>query len=193
MAKRKSTFINMVLTLFVVSFVASTALGFIFELTKEPIAKARLEKKKAAIRLVTPEFSNNPIDDMYKIEIPDNDSLECYPSKNQNGELLGTAIKSYSDKAFNERIYIMVGFHPDGTIHNTSVLSHKETPGLGDKMNKKKSDWSNQFNGKNPESFKLLVTKDGGDIDAITAATISSRAYTEAVDKAYKEYKKLDQ
>ena len=84
----------------------------------------------------------------------------------------------------------MVGFLPDGTIRNISVLEHAETPGLGDKMEKKKSSWSEQFNGKNPESYKLQVTKDGGSVDAITAATISSRAYADAVDRAYKAYKK---
>ena len=82
----------------------------------------------------------------------------------------------------------MVGFLPDGTIHNISVLEHKETPGLGDKMTKAKSDWSVQFNGKDPSDFKLMVTKDGGDVDAITASTISSRAFCDAVDRAYKAY-----
>jgi electron transport complex protein RnfG len=82
----------------------------------------------------------------------------------------------------------MVGLLPDGSINNISVLEHKETPGLGDKMQKNKSSWSEQFNGKNPGSFKLAVTKDGGDVDAITAATISSRAYTDAVKRAYETY-----
>jgi len=68
------------------------------------------------------------------------------------------------------------------------VLEHKETPGLGDKMQKNKSPWSEQFNGKNPTSFKLAVEKDGGDVDAITAATISSRAYTDAVKRACETY-----
>jgi electron transport complex protein RnfG len=84
----------------------------------------------------------------------------------------------------------MVGFLKDGTINNTAVVSHKETPGLGDKMDVKKSDFPVQFEGKNPSSYKLKVTKDGGDVDAITAATITSRAFCDAVDKAYKSFEK---
>jgi electron transport complex protein RnfG len=79
----------------------------------------------------------------------------------------------------------MVGFLPDGTIHGIEVIAHKETPGLGDKMESGKSDFSVQFKGKNPENFKLAVVKDGGNVDAITASTISSRAYCDAVKRAY--------
>jgi electron transport complex protein RnfG len=82
----------------------------------------------------------------------------------------------------------MVGIDKDFKIIKTSVLEHAETPGLGDKMEKRKSDWSDQFNNKNPETFDLRVTKDGGDIDGITAATISSRAFCEAVDRAWNAY-----
>lgn len=85
----------------------------------------------------------------------------------------------------------MVGLLPDGSIKNIQLLEHAETPGLGDKMSKSKSDWSEQFNGKNPAEFTLKVTKDPGkvnEVSAITAATISSRAYTDAVDRAYKAY-----
>ena len=117
----------------------------------------------------------------------DDDSIICYPAK-KDGEVVAVAVETYSDKGFSKRIKIMVGFTNDGTIINTAVLDHAETPGLGDKMDKKKSDWSNQFNDKNPATYKLKVTKDGGNVDAITAATISSRAFTDAIDRAYKAY-----
>ena len=77
----------------------------------------------------------------------------------------------------------MVGFKPDGSINNISVLDQKETPGLGTKMKEPK--FKNQFLDKNPAIFTLKVKKDGGQVDAITAATISSRAYCDAVQKAY--------
>ena len=80
---------------------------------------------------------------------------------------------------------MLVGFLPDGTIKDIAVLENKETPGLGDKMLKSKSNWSTQFEEKNPANFKLKVKKDGGDVDAITAATISSRAFCDAVQRAY--------
>ncbi|MBQ5547296.1 MAG: FMN-binding protein, partial [Prevotella sp.] len=90
------------------------------------------------------------------------------------------AVKT-SEGGFGGKIDMMVGFLADGTIKGTSVLSHAETPGLGANMTGKFKD---QFNGKNPASYNLSVKKDGGDVDAITAATISSRAFTGAVKMA---------
>ena len=186
MAKKESTFVSMVLTLFIITFVASAALGYLYELTKEPIAASKLAKQNKAIMLVVPEFDNQPVDESYKMEV-DGGNLEFFPAK-KDGKLVGTAVSTFTNKAFSGSFKIMVGFLPDGTIHNISVLEHKETPGLGDKMQKSKSDWSVQFNGKNPANFKLKVTKDNGDVDAITASTISSRAFCDAVDRAYKAY-----
>ena len=80
---------------------------------------------------------------------------------------------------------MMFGILAEGTIKCTSVLSHSETPGLGANMTGKFKD---QFVDKNPASFTLKVTKDGGDVDAITAATITSRAFSKAVDKAYQAF-----
>lgn len=77
----------------------------------------------------------------------------------------------------------MVGILPDGTVYNTSVLSHSETPGLGAKCTSDEH-FMTQFKGWNPEQKKLLVKKDGGDVDAITASTITSRAYTLAIQNA---------
>jgi electron transport complex protein RnfG len=186
MAKKESSFLNMVLTLFMVTFIASAALGYLYEVTKGPIAESKLAKQNNAIMQVVPEFDNEPGKEVYKMGV-DGDTLEFFPAK-KNGELVGTAVSTFTNKGFSGNIKIMVGFLPDGTINNISVLEHKETPGLGDKMKKNKSDWSVQFNGKNPDNFKLKVTKDGGDVDAITASTISSRAFCDAVDRAYKAY-----
>ncbi len=178
----------MVLTLFIVTLVASTTLGFIYQLTRSPIAEAELRKKNMAIRRVVPDFTNQPNQEAYKVTI-EGDSIQVYPAK-QDGNLVGAAVSSFTDQGYSGRIRLMVGFNPDGTINNISVLEHAETPGLGDKIDKAKSDWSTQFNGKNPENFELQVQKDGGDVDAITAATISSRAYCDAVQKAYKAFQK---
>ena len=71
----------------------------------------------------------------------------------------------------------------------TSVISHAETPGLGAKMTEPA--FYSQFEGKNPASFRLSVTKDGGDVDAITASTITSRAFCDAVDRAYRAFQKI--
>jgi Na+-translocating ferredoxin:NAD+ oxidoreductase subunit G len=133
-----------------------------------------------------PEFNNNPSTDSYKV-LSGKDSLTFYNAK-LNDELVGTAVETFTMNGFSGLIKLMVGFAPDGTIIDIAVLEHLETPGLGDKIEKGKSNFSVQFTGKNPSDFKLAVKKDKGDVDAITASTITSRAYCEAVAKAYEAY-----
>ena len=185
-SKKESTFINMVLVLFIVTFIASGALGLLNEATKAPIAASKLAKQTLAITTVVPAFDNSPTDESFTVEI-DGGVLEFFPAK-ANGELVGTAVKTFTKDGFSGIIDLMVGFLPDGSINNIAVLYHEETPGLGDKMQKSKSEWSVQFNGKNPGDFKMIVKQDGGEVDAITASTITSRAFCDAVQRAYDAY-----
>lgn len=186
MAKKESTFINMVLTLLIVAGVASTALGYIYELTKEPIRIAKEKKVTDAVKAVLPPFDN--LGAPYKLMPTDEkDSLEFFPAFNAEGELVGTAVKSFTNKGFSGYIAIMAGITTDGNISGYAILEHKETPGLGTKMDP----WFNQpekptrtIIGKNPLVNNLKVSKDGGEVDAITAATISSRAFLDAVNRA---------
>lgn len=188
MATKESTFKNMVMTLLVITLVASAALALVYNVTKEPIAKVQIENKNTSIQMVLPPFDNQPYLEQYKIA-SDGDSLICYPAKSK-GELVGLAIESYSKKGYSGYIGIMVGFKPDGTIINYSIVEHKETPGLGTKMTEWfKTEKNNQsILGKNPATFHLKVKKDGGEVDAITAATISSRAFCESVQRAYQSF-----
>jgi electron transport complex protein RnfG len=148
-----------------------------------------LNKKLAAIKQVVPEFNNNPNDEMYRLPTGEGDSLDVYPAKN-DGKLVGYAVNTYTKKGFSGNISLMAGFKPDGTIVNITVLEQKETPGLGTKMTE--SQFKDQFNNKNPSLFNLKVKKDGGPVDAITAATISSRAFCDAVQRAYNTLQKGD-
>lgn len=186
MAKRESTFGNMLMALLVISLVSATALGFVYEFTKEPIRMVEINKTNAAIQIVVPEFNNQPATEAFKVA-SDMDSLNFYPAK-KDGILVGTAVETFTKKGFSGLIRLMVGFAPDGSIIDISVLQHQETPGLGDKIDKKKSNFSLQFIGKNPSNFKMTVKKDRGDVDAITASTISSRAFCDAVQRAYNAY-----
>ena len=86
----------------------------------------------------------------------------------------------------------MVGVAEDGTVHNTTVLSHSETPGLGAKCTSDER-FISQFQGFDPAAKTLAVRKDGGDLDAITASTITSRAYALAVANAVEVYRQLKQ
>ncbi len=185
-SKKESNFINMVLTLFLVAAIAAMALGGVYVVTKEPIALAKKKKLEAAIKSVMPEFDS--ITTKRVADADGGDSLTFYIAS-KNNEVLGAAVKTYTMNGFSGKIELMVGFLNDGTINNTAVLMHKETPGLGDKMDIKKSDFPTQFKGKNPANFKLKVTKDKGDVDAITAATISSRAFCDAVQRGYDTFK----
>lgn len=188
MAKKESTFTSMTLTLFLVTFLASLALGMVYELTKGPKAEAEKAKKNFAIRKVVPDFNNIPNAESYRIAtVEGDDSLTCYPAR-KDSTLVGTAIESYTMKGFSGLIRVMVGISPKGEIINTSVLEQKETPGLGTKITE--PFFKDQFNGKDPASFAMKVKKDGGEIDAITASTITSRAYCDALQRAYDAYMK---
>jgi electron transport complex protein RnfG len=189
MAKVESSFKNMLLTLFVVTLLASFALGGIYNLTKGPIALAKKAAKEKAIKEVIPEF-----DELQSFNVlPEGgtDSVE-FNIGLKAGEVVGTAVASYSNNGYDPtQIRIMVGILPNNTIGNTSVIQHKETPGLGTKMSDPK--FAGQFVGIDPATFNLKVKKDGGDVDAITAATITSRAFSEAVDMAYQTYLKVQE
>ncbi|HBC78210.1 MAG TPA: RnfABCDGE type electron transport complex subunit G [Bacteroidales bacterium] len=187
MAKTESTFRNMALSLTLIALVSSALLGFVYELTKEPIALSNLNKKLNAIKLVVPEFNNNPNDEMFRLSTGEGDSLEVYPAK-KDDVIVGYAVNTFTSKGFSGNISLMAGFRPDGTIINISVLEQKETPGLGTKMTE--PGFKDQFNEKNPAEFQLKVKKDGGPVDAITAATISSRAFCDAVQRAYNTLQK---
>lgn len=179
----------MLLSLTAISLVASAALGVVYNLTSGPIAMARIANTNAAISEVMPGYTNQPGAERFSVA-SDGDSLYFYPAR-RDSILLGYAIESYTGKGFSGQIKIMAGIASDGTITSTTVLEHKETPGLGDKMDASKSDFSLQFVGKNPKTFSLQVKKDGGDVDAITAATISSRAFCDAVQRAYSSFEQL--
>lgn len=187
MATIKSSFINLLLTLTIVTLVAALSLGYVYQWTKEPIAQAQMAKQLKAIESVVQGYDNNPVLEQYKVATPDGiDSLEFFPAK-KGEELIGIAIKTKSSKGYSGEISIMVGFNMQGEIQNVFVIEHKETPGLGSKMTT--PGFVNQFLGKNPEQMKLKVKKDGGDVDAITGATISSRAYAQAIQLAFDTFK----
>ncbi|MBT3383433.1 MAG: RnfABCDGE type electron transport complex subunit G [Prolixibacteraceae bacterium] len=189
MAKRESTFINMVVTLLLVTVVAAAALGYVYDLTKGPIAAAKLKAQQEAIKKVLPEFDE--LGESFKVlKEADGDSLEFFPAF-KNGESVGVAIKTYTKKGFSGYISIMAGIDDSGNLSGYEVLEHEETPGLGSKMGVwfNNSEKPNQnVIGKNPKTSKFEVSKDGGDIDAITASTITSRAFLEALNRAFNSY-----
>ncbi len=191
MAGKKSTFLSMVLTLFLVTFLSASILGFVHSVTKEAIDTAKMKEQNDAIKKILPQFAE--LGKSWKVAPKEGgDSLEFFPAYNGAKELVGVAVKTYSKKGFGGLIQLMVGFKPDGVISGYQVLDHKETPGLGSKM----VSWFNNPDkpkqdviGKNPGTTNFTVSKDGGDIDAITASTITSRAFLEAIRRAFETYR----
>lgn len=188
MAKKDSIW-RLVIVLTCISLLAALALTGVYALTKEPIEKGQREKKEKALQAVLPQYEGSVRDTV--IVDADNEPIPVHLAIGKDGELCGAGIETYTKKAFAGRFDLMVGFDAEGTIVNTEVLKAGETPGLGDKINKDKSDFALQFNHQNPAEFQLVVKKDGGDVDAITAATISSRAYCDAVQRAYDIFMKI--
>lgn len=159
MAKLVSSFKNMALSLTVITLVAAAALAGIYMLTQARIEKQKRDAETAAQQAVL------------------------------NGDANGKAIKVSVD-GFGGKMIVMVGFAQDGTILGYKILEHQETPGLGDKAAWwfKQEDKPNQNIIGRKANGQFRVSKDGGDIDAITAATISSRAFLKSINDAYVDF-----
>ena len=157
MEKLQSSFKNMVLSLVVISMVAAGALAGVYILTMENINAQKIAKQEAAKLAVL------------------------------NGHEDGVAVEAAVD-GFGGQFRVMVGFDQEGNILGYEILEHQETPGLGSHMEHwfKNADKPGQ-NIIGRKAGNLVVSKDGGDVDAITAATISSRAFLKAVNQAYAE------
>ena len=177
----------MVLSLTGFSVVAGALLGWVNSVTAEPIAQANAKALSDAIAVVIPGFDNNPAESPETVEI-DGATYKVYKAT-KGGEFIGAAVES-SANGFGGALTVLVGFDKEGNIIDYSLLSHAETPGLGSKA----ADWfkkggKGDITGKNPGEQPLVVNKDGGQIDAITASTITTRAFLLAVNNAYAAYK----
>lgn len=190
MAKLESTFKNMFLSLALICLTVAVLLAQVNKMTAKPIADAKAMKLQGAIGEVVPEFDNDPVAEAFLMAAGQGDSILVYPAK--RGEaIVGYAMNSYSNNGFSGNIQLMVGLDMEHRVVNYAVLQHAETPGLGSKM----SEWfrdegraSRSVIGRDLSAGPLAVTNDGGEIDAITASTFTSRAFLEAVNRAYTAY-----
>ncbi|MDR1848226.1 MAG: RnfABCDGE type electron transport complex subunit G [Bacteroidales bacterium] len=192
MAKLESSLKNMFLSLTFITLGAAALLAGGFVLTKQPIEDADKAKQENAIKEVLPDKTAKVGSEMKIMLDGIADTFFVYPAM-KNEKLSGVAVKTFSNEGYGGRIDIMVGFDSAGTIVNYAVLKAAETPGLGAKV----TDWfkndakkTADIRGKNPSTTKIKVKKEGGDIDAITASTITSRAFLAGVQKAYEVFMK---
>ena len=180
----QSSFKNMTICLLAICLVCSGLLAGVYALTKDPIEKASAAKNEAAIKEVLPETAA-VIDQEKTIDV-EGVTYTYNLAYDEQGNTVGCAI-NVAPVGFGGPIVIKVGFKVDSKtgqnlVWNTKVLSHAETPGLGAKCSEPA--FADQFKELDPAAKKLSVTKDGGDIDAITASTITSRAFVNGVATA---------
>lgn len=176
----------MLLVLTGITAICVALLAYVNELTKEPIAQANAKTLSDAVKAVVPGFDNDPIAEK-KVQMVNGVEYAVYPAS-KGGEFIGAAVESKA-MGFGGDLKVLVGFDAQGNIIDYSLLSHAETPGLGSKADAwfKKGE-KGDITGKNPGETPLTVTKDNGQIDAITASTITSRAFLNAVNLAYAAY-----
>lgn len=171
----------MLLSLTLIALVAAAMLSGIYLLTKESIERQKAEKQLAAISAVLPAYER----------IADPETVQgLIVHKAYTGDtFVGAAVETESN-GFGGKIRLMVGFDNDSRITGYEVLEQAETPGLGTHVVEwfKNADKEKQNIIGRQATGAMAVSKDGGDVDAITAATISSRAFLEAVNKAYEAY-----
>ena len=191
MKKLESSLTNMVLVLTGVAVIMGGILAYVNHLTEGPIAA---QKEKALADGIKTVMCVNDLKVAATDEVKQTDDkgkelvFTIYQIEDAQGSDLGAAVES-STLGFGGTLKVLVGFDLDGKILGYTLLEHTETPGLGAKADK----WfqkgqKGDIIGKDPQE-PLTVSKDGGQVDAITASTITSRAFLLAVNNAYKAYK----
>lgn len=181
---------TVILTL--ITLIAGLGLGFVYEITKDPIAQAQDDAKKKAWQEVFPEADMNDFEALDVDQVVADDAVKAVGANATVDEVCkagedGYVITTTSKEGYGGNIQITVGITADGTVSGISILSISETAGLG--MKATEPAFYGQYEGKQTEKF--AVSKDGGEgepIDAISGATITSRAVTAAVNVALAYY-----
>lgn len=181
--KAESTLTNMILSLTIIAVIAAAVLALVSGVTAEPIAQSQRAKTENAVKAVLPAF-----DSLEEVTI---DGTTCNIAFDASGNKVGIAIPSGSPKGFGGYLGVMCGFDMEGNITGYQILQTSETPGLGAKADT----WFQKGSkgdviGKNPGTNNLTVKKDGGEVDAISGSTITSRAFCDAIASAYEIFKK---
>ena len=167
--------LGLVLSLTVISGVCAAVLAYVDSITKDPIARMRVQQEQSAVQAVLPPGATEIVE-----------GTGFFVGMNEKNDIVGYAAKGKDGGGYGGDIELMVGFMPDKkTVVCYKVLAASETPGLGMKL--KTPEFAGQFAGKDGSSLK--VRKDGGEIEAITSATITSRAVCRAIADAQSKLK----
>ena len=191
MKKLESSLLNMVLVLTGVAVIMGGILAYVNHLTEGPINAQKAKALADGIKTVmcVDNLTVNQTDTVQTKGPKGKDvTFIIYQTQDAQGKDLGAAVETIAN-GFGGELKLLVGFAPDGKILGYTLLEHAETPGLGAKADKwfQKGE-KGDIIGKSPAE-PLTVSKDGGQVDAITASTITSRAFLFAVNSAYNAYK----
>lgn len=198
MEKLKPTLKNMTLVLVGVAVVVGFVLAYVNHITQEPIAqKAKVTLAQGIKDVMKVNDLKVTADDTVKTTVDGKElAFVVHKTADKDGKSLGAAVESTTN-GFGGDLKVLVGFDKDGKISGYTILELSETPGLGAKADK----WFQSTNdggkggkscviGLSPKDGELKVSKDGGQVDAITASTITSRAFLKAINDAYSAYAK---
>lgn len=187
--KAESSLKNMLLALTLIALVASLALALVNNVTKGPIEKVNKEKIAQAVAKVLPAYDNYTVDTVMVETKKGKQPMVRYTAVDAEGNLVGKAMESWDDNGFGGRLSAMVGFDAEGNISGYEILASSETPGLGAKADTWfQKDGKGNVIGMNPATNNITVKKDGGEVDAITGSTITSRAYCRMIATAYSAF-----
>lgn len=194
--KKQSGFVKDAIILFAITLISGLVLGFVYDVTKEPIAAAAKAAKNEAYAVVFPEAKDFEENEANTAKIAEtaqdiagrgfghSNIDEVVTAKDESGNYIGRVITSTSKDGYNGTVQISVGIKSDGTVVGITFLTLEETPGLG--MRAGESDFYSQYAGKNTQEFKLVkgdATAEN-EISAISGSTITSTAVTNAVNEA---------
>ncbi|TVR69295.1 MAG: RnfABCDGE type electron transport complex subunit G [Spirochaetaceae bacterium] len=180
MKKLESTLPNMFIVLTVIALLSGSLLALTYARTAPILEEQARQRRIRAVAEVVPEFDNAPTEESFS---PESDpGTEIFPAR-RGEQSVGYAVRVRTDAAYGGTLEVMVGFDADGAVSGLSILSHQETPGLGAKITD--SAFRRTFEGLRPAEETVAVVQDGGTVDSITAATISSRAVADAVQRGW--------
>ena len=174
------------------SLVASAALSVSYFLTKTPIEESDARAKRMFLNQVVPSnlYDNNLVEDTISVEpnplIGNKKNIDIYRAK-KNNQVIAVIIETIAPDGYSGEIKTLVGVDQKDKILGVRVITHKETPGLGDYIEVDKSHWIKNFDLKSLDEMgekEWAVKKDGGDFDYVSGATITARAVVKSTYKS---------
>jgi electron transport complex protein RnfG len=202
--------LKMILTVVTVCIASAALLGFVYSRTKEPIARSRQQELVRALGYILPEHDNQPAETQRSLPSQGFKCRRYAYTGTQDGRTTGRALQTCTTQGFGPIINLLVGVSEEGAVTGVYILSHQETPGLGAKITEEQQrfpEWRRecktggcpgnrpflkQFANRRADTFTFRVKRDGGDVAAITASTISSRAVSQAVLQAVEVLSEFD-